>query len=208
MAWLMTPSNCDGASRPVTSPAEPIGPGVFVAIGGPSGVGKDSVIRYARDRLMGDPRIVFVQRTITRRADASEDHLSIDEAGFKRLTDNGAFALTWLAHGLHYGLPIEIDGAIADGRVAVANVSRTVLPALRARYTHVLAIAITADPAIIRSRLTDRGRESSDAISERVQRFVANEGDDWIELQNSGPIEEAGEGLLRICATRRASAED
>ena len=33
----------------------------------------------------------------------------------------GAFALTWSAHDLLYGVPIAVDDAIAEGRVVVAN---------------------------------------------------------------------------------------
>lgn len=173
-------------------------PGVFVAIGGPSGVGKDTLIRYARDILRDDPRFVFVTRTITRKPDGgSEDHASVDDAGFDRLAASGAFALSWNAHGLRYGLPRTIDGDIAAGRVVVANISRAVLPDLQRRYARVLPIAIMADPSIVRDRLVARARETAEDIEQRVTRVAANtEG--WIELQNSGPIEHAGNALVAI----------
>ena len=40
--------------------------GVFVAVVGPSGAGKDSVIDHARSVLAGDDRTHFVRRVITR----------------------------------------------------------------------------------------------------------------------------------------------
>jgi len=176
-----------------------IGPGAFVAIGGPSGVGKDTLIRYARDRLIDDDRFMFVRRVITRPpGDPSEDSLSVDESEFQRLVDGGAFALSWSAHGLRYGLPIEIDKAITDGRVVVANVSRTVLGELKARYRRVVPIAIRADPAAVKARLLGRGREDAGGIRARAERVVTSSGDEWIELRNDGSIEEAGDALVRL----------
>jgi ribose 1,5-bisphosphokinase len=142
---------------------------------------------------------VFVRRTITRPAgDSSEDNFSVDEAEFQRLADSGAFALSWSAHGLRYGLPSEIDDAIASGRVVVANVSRTILPELKARYSRVVAIAISADPAIVHDRLTGRGREAPKEIRQRSERVVTASGSDWMDIRNSGPIAEAGVVLVGI----------
>jgi ribose 1,5-bisphosphokinase len=180
----------------------PIGPGAFVAIGGPSGVGKDTLIRYAREQLSSDTRFLFVRRTITRApGDPAEDNHSVDESEFQRLSDRGAFALSWAAHGLRYGLPIDIDDAIAAGRVVVANVSRTVVDELKARYRRVVPIAISADPAAVKARLLGRGRESAVAIRQRAARLVASSGDEWVELRNDGSIDTAGDALVRLLVT-------
>jgi ribose 1,5-bisphosphokinase len=177
----------------------PIGPGAFVAIGGPSGVGKDTLIRYAREQLSRDTRFLFVRRTITRApGDPSEDNHSVDEAEFQRLSDSGAFALSWSAHGLRYGLPIEIDDAIADGRVVVANISRTILHEAKARYRRVVPIAISADPATVKARLVGRGREDAVTIRQRAERTVAPINEDWLELRNNGSIEAAGDALVHL----------
>ncbi len=175
------------------------GPGTFIAIGGPSGVGKDTLISYARDRLAGDAQFFFVQRTITRPPDSgAESHLSVDDAQFDRLELAGALALAWSAHGLRYGLPVEVDAAISSGRVVVANISRTILPQLKARYERVVAIAVSADAATVRDRLVDRGREDAETIRQRSERVVEKVSSDWIELANSGPVNEAGETLVRM----------
>jgi len=60
----------------------PIGPGRLVAVAGPSGAGKDTLLRFARNLLGGDPNIVFPRRVVTREPSAEEDHDALSEAGF------------------------------------------------------------------------------------------------------------------------------
>ena len=184
-----------------TPPPLPIGPGTFVAIGGASGVGKDSLIRYARQHLGSDPRFYFVRRTITRPPEATEDHFSVDEAGFAQQAAAGAFAITWDAHGLRYGLPRDIDDAIAAGRVVVANISRAVLPQLKHRYPNVLAIEITASRATIQDRLQARNRETPEQVAARLSRSPATAHADWVGLDNDRPLAESGAELISLLET-------
>lgn len=174
--------------------------GVFVAVVGPSGAGKDSLLRYAADRLAESGRIAFVRRIITRQVDpASEDHDTLDPAAFRRAESSGAFALSWSAHGLDYGLPIGLEADLAAGRTVVANLSRAVLPALVARYPGARIVAVTARRDVIARRLAARGRESEDAIRNRLARSIDRplpEG--AIEIDNSGPLETAGESFVDL----------
>ena len=67
---------------------------MLVAVVGPSGAGKDTLMDGARVRLAGDPRFLFVQRSITRPASAGgEDHLPLTREDFATARDAGAFAL-------------------------------------------------------------------------------------------------------------------
>ena len=50
------------------TPAEPIGPGWLVLIVGPSGAGKDTLIKIARRNLANEGRVKFPRRVVTRRA--------------------------------------------------------------------------------------------------------------------------------------------
>ena len=78
--------------------------GGFVLVVGPSGAGKDTVIAGARAALEGEPRLLFPRRVVTRLASEWEAHDSLDEAGFRRAEAAGAFAQSWRAHGLCYGI--------------------------------------------------------------------------------------------------------
>ena len=180
--------------------ALPIRNGAFVAIVGPSGAGKDTLIAHARDALAGEPQVEFVRRVITRPSDgATEDHDTLADAEFLEALAENAFALAWEAHGLRYGLPASVDLAIENGHVAVANVSRGALPALRQRYANVAVVEVTADPEILAARLAGRGRESRGEILNRLARTVAcDTTGPSIALDNSGPKEVAGDRLVAI----------
>ena len=85
----------------MSSAGFPLRNGVFVAVVGPSGAGKDTLIAYARDRLAERRRVEFVRRVITRPSDrSSEDHDTLADAAFDEAESAGSFALSWSAHGL------------------------------------------------------------------------------------------------------------
>jgi ribose 1,5-bisphosphokinase len=184
------------------NPGEPVATeGVFVPVVGPSGVGKDSLINYARERLSDRPEFVFVRRIITRRADrSSEDHDSVDDAEFDRLVREDQFSLWWEAHGLRYGLPRQIEADLAGGRTVVANVSRQTLPQIRAHFARVCVISVSAQPEIIAARLAARGREDAGAIGARRSRIVIDHlsGTDSINIDNTGPLQLGGDRLVKV----------
>ena len=118
-------------------------PGVFVAIVGPSGAGKDSLIRGLGERLTGRDGVVIARRVVTRPSDDHEDHDTMDEAAFEDAEEAGRFALSWSAHGLGYGVPVEIDAAIEEGKIVVCNVSRAAVAAVRRRYARSRVVLVT-----------------------------------------------------------------
>lgn len=188
----------------------PVRNGVFIAVVGPSGAGKDTVIAYARQHFAQDDTVEFVRRVITRPSDgATEDHDTLEDAAFVEAATEGAFALSWEAHGLKYGIPASVDEAIANGHIAVANGSRNAIPALRERYENVAVVEITAAPEILAERLAARGRESRGEVMARLARTVKVEltGPGISTIDNSGPKEIAGEQLVAIIRKAIAFAD-
>lgn len=176
--------------------SEASGSGAFIAVVGPSGSGKDSLIDFARQRLAGHSEFTFVRRIVTRPADrAAEDHDSLSEQQFEALAEAGGLALHWHAHGLRYGLPRSIDADIAAGRIVIANVSRQVIGEAAARYRRVMVATISATPDIIAQRLAARGREDEQAIRQRLARQVdvAHPDVESWQIDNSGRLQDAGE---------------
>jgi ribose 1,5-bisphosphokinase len=197
-------------ARPASSVDRRDRQGAFVAVVGPSGVGKDTLLAYAKARLSANELVPvhFVRRVITRAADGStEDHDSLSPEAFERARAGGAFSLSWDAHGLRYGLPESVDRQIAAGHTVVANLSRAALPALKARYRHVAVVAVTANPETLARRLMARGRESADEVSARLARASGSAvgvAGAVTTIANDGPIDEAGDALV---AAIRAAGE-
>lgn len=175
-------------------------PGALVLVVGPSGAGKDTLMGAAKAALADDPNFVFARRVITRDAMAElEDHDSIDPAGFEAAKAAGAFALSWEAHGLCYGVPIEIDDDIAAGRTVVMNGSRRMIGDAQGRYPRCLVTLITADVAVRARRLAGRGRETEAEIADRLAHEGAPvpDGIETVRIDNSGSLDTAVGALIR-----------
>ncbi|BDZ51430.1 ribose 1,5-bisphosphate phosphokinase PhnN [Frondihabitans sucicola] len=180
-----------------------IGPGAFIAVSGASGVGKDTLLDLARDRC-GEGAF-FPRRVITRPGGPGEDHLPVTRQQFIRARLGAAFAVTWHAHGLDYGIPAAADGAIRAGQVVVANVSRGVIPELRGRYERVVSVRVTVSDEVRAARLRARGRESVADITERLSRIDPATGHDVDhEIRNDGTAQDAGDHLIAIVESAMA----
>lgn len=178
--------------------------GRFIAVVGPSGVGKDSVMEAL---VAARPDLVRVRRVITRAANAGgEDFEGISPALFAARAAGGDFALHWQAHGLYYGIPRAVHDVMAQGQDALANLSRGMLgQALRVFPTlHVLHI--TARPEVLADRLAGRGREGRAEIARRLARRTPDFPPDLCvsEIDNSGRLERAVAAALAVLYPERA----
>ncbi|MGO9770791.1 MAG: phosphonate metabolism protein/1,5-bisphosphokinase (PRPP-forming) PhnN [Roseiarcus sp.] len=182
--------------------------GLFVAIVGPSGAGKDALIRGLSARLREADGVFTVRRVVTRRADSFEDHDSLAESEFLLARQRGRFALSWAAHGLFYGVPSDVDARIASGCAVVCNVSRAVVADVRARYQRSLVVLVTARPETLAARLAARGREGSEGRRARLERAFAPR--DAFEpdatIDNDGALDGAVARLCDLVALQRWSA--
>ena len=166
--------------------------GTFVAVVGPSGSGKDSILECACAALITCDDIVFARRRITRPASAGEDHSPVSEAEFGAAQSRGEFALTWRAHGLWYGLPAHLVDVVASGGVVVANVSRGVLDRLPTLFTNVRVVRVTVSEEVRLARILARGREDAAAAAARVvRRDPAPDFAVDLEIVNDGTLDEA-----------------
>jgi ribose 1,5-bisphosphokinase len=176
-----------------------IGPGRLVLVVGPSGAGKDTLLRLAQAACADDPDIVFPRRVVTRESSADEDNIAVSQEEFCRVREHGDFAVHWEAHGHSYALPLDINDDIRAGRAVVANVSRTVIAALRRAYVNVVVVAITAPPDVLAQRLAARARHSDGNIAGRLSRSVddASARTD-VTILNAGSADYHGRQLARV----------
>jgi ribose 1,5-bisphosphokinase len=170
--------------------------GRLIAVVGPSGVGKDSLMEALCARL---PDLHRVRRVITRPEDAGGEVFdTISPALFAARAAGGDFALHWAAHGLSYGVPASVAEVLGSGRDAVVNLSRTVLGKAELRFDTLHVLHVTAKPDVLAARLSARGRESAQEIARRLARPAPPfpEGLRVTEIDNSGRLERAVEAAL------------
>jgi ribose 1,5-bisphosphokinase len=143
--------------------------GAWIFVCGPSGAGKDSVIASAREVLSSRQDIVFARRMVTRPAQHGSDHDPVAEADFLALLRAGGLCWHWQAHGFYYGISRHYADDVQAGRSVVVNGSREHVNCL-SPSPELRVVQVTADSHQLADRLARRGRDASDAVTERLAR--------------------------------------
>lgn len=175
---------------------------------GPSGAGKDTLLRGCRERTAEVPGLLVAHRYITRTPDGgTEHHVWLSDAEFEQRVNLGAFAMHWSANGFRYGIGREIDLWLAGGSPVLVNGSRGYLDAARARYgSTLIPVLITVDPDRLQRRLLLRGRESPQDIEARIRRartLAQQLPTDCLVVENNDSAEEAISRLLAVVAEQQ-----
>jgi ribose 1,5-bisphosphokinase len=172
--------------------------GRLVYIIGPSGAGKDSVLDALRGRWQAPPAAHWARRTITRPTSPhGEQHEAVDAPVFNDLLRACALGMHWSANGLRYGVRLEELRPLQDGHWVFVNGSRGYLPELLQAWPQATIVHIGASIPVLHARLVARGRESAQAISERLAREIEIElPADSISIQNDGALNEAVTALM------------
>ena len=144
---------------------------MLVAVVGPSGAGKDTLMASARARIGPDGRFRFVRRSITRPA----------SAGVARTTSRSA-ATPSSAAATRAASPCggkrtasstasrAISTRTSPPAAAWSPTSRAACWRKRRRDFPLLVLEITAPPAVLAARLAARGREEPEAVAARLAR--------------------------------------
>jgi ribose 1,5-bisphosphokinase len=179
---------------------------MLVLVVGPSGAGKDTLINAAKAALADDPSFVFPRRVVTRQAVAAlEDHDSVSEEAFARAEAAGAYALSWGAHGLRYGLPASLRDDLEAGKIVVFNASRAMVATAMEKFPGTRVILVEATPEVRARRLSGRGRETETEVAARLAREVPAALPDAIRVDNSGALED---GIGRFASALRRLVQD
>ena len=172
--------------------------GRLVYLVGPSGAGKDSLIRWVKLNLPAGAPVEFARRTITREAGPNgEPHHTVDAAAFDQLRNEGRFSLAWQANGHSYGIGKEVHVWLNRGLTVVVNGSREHLPEALRTFPGLELVHVTAPAAMLNERLSARGRESALDIEGRLARgtFEAPADVPFLEIRNDRELESAGRVL-------------
>ncbi|MBY6136123.1 phosphonate metabolism protein/1,5-bisphosphokinase (PRPP-forming) PhnN [Nocardioides marinus] len=183
----------------------PASKGPVIAVVGPSGVGKDSLMSAL---AVSGPGLRIMRRVITRAPEAGgEDYQPVSEPEFSALAENGVFALHWRAHGLHYGIPRDIETLREGAGGVLVNLSRAVLLEAQEVFGDLIVLSVTARPEVLAQRLIARGREDA----QEVERRLARSGNPLPqglarvhEIDNSGALSAAVQAALKALQPLRA----
>lgn len=165
--------------------------GRLIAVVGPSGVGKDSVMAGL---AAARPDLRLVRRVITRAPElGGEDYTAVTVSEFETMAAQGNFCIHWRAHGLCYGIPAEVLGAVQQGATCLANLSRSALPEAARIFPALKVLNIAATPETLANRLAGRGRESADDIAGRLAQSAKPlpAGLEVATVSNDGPLDAA-----------------
>lgn len=174
--------------------------GWLITVVGPSGSGKDTIMRACMEVFSDDTDVYWVRRVITRASEPGrEDHDSVSADQFAQMAEQGEFAVQWQAHGLSYGVPVSIERQISSGKVVIVNGSRAALGDFRQQFPRFRAVWINASNEVLAERLAARGTENDNAIQKRLQRKPSGTPakEDMI-IDNNGQVDESVEQLINL----------
>ncbi len=169
----------------------------LILIVGPSGSGKDTLLRWAREYFRGWKGVTFCKRYITRVPDENEDNFYVCEKGFETLEHSNFFAFSWKAYNYFYGIP---SYEIKEGYCNFISVSRSMVNKIECMFSHVVTIYIRARKDIIKKRLLKRKREPVEIIKERLKRYdIDIMARNRIDFINEGEERVVRENFLALC---------
>lgn len=169
---------------------------------GPSGSGKDSLIKFARSRLGSVGKIIFAHRYITRPPEAQgENHIYLSDKEFENRKNQGSFSMHWESHDLYYGIGSEINLWLANGYDVVVNGSRAYLSNAIKIYPEIQVILVSTSTEVLRNRLLKRNRETPEKIEKRLHRASLQcniEHPYLIKLNNDTDLAQSGAAFIKL----------
>ena len=179
------------------------GPGAdlapVIAVVGPSGVGKDTVMAAL---CAAQPGLEPVRRVITRPAEAGgEPFVAATGQAFQQMQAQGDFVLSWQAHGLSYGIPRSISEQRKRAMGVLVNLSRSVLVEAQAQFGDLIVLSLTATPDTLATRLRARGRETAADQVNRLHRAALPLPEGLhrvVEVDNSGALDATVQTALSL----------
>lgn len=144
----------------------------MVVVTGPSGVGKDTVVRaLLADRSDAEHSVSVTTREPREGERDGVDYHFVDRAAFQRMAEEGRL-LEWAEYAGHlYGTPAEpVREAVAQGRVVILDIEVEGALQVREREPRALLLFL-APPDLdeLERRLRERDTEDEMAVSRRLE---------------------------------------
>lgn len=170
-----------------------------ILVVGPSGAGKDTLLRSARKEFTGLPTLGFAKRYITRPPDTNEDNYYVDKSGFELLEKSSFFLSSWRAHGNCYGIPHHEIIEARGRQTTITSISRSAIADFQNGCLNPITLLITARPDVLEQRLIARGRESVEDIRARLRRSQQSlTTSDYITFDNSDELHQSTRKFISL----------
>ncbi|MBC8210616.1 MAG: ribose 1,5-bisphosphokinase [Gammaproteobacteria bacterium] len=138
---------------------------------GPSGAGKDTLLRELKKNQYAETQPLVAHRYITRDPrEGDENHVELCPFDFNRRLEAGLFLFNWESHGYQYAIGREVKKWVKSGHNVIINGSREYFPVAREILPALVPIWISVSEQILRQRLISRGRETAEQIEQRILR--------------------------------------
>ena len=205
----MSPTPASGKTWNPWEPAE-VAP-LLVAISGPSGVGKDTLI----DKLLeSEPRMRKVATVTTRPPRPGEvqgiHHYFVSPERFQQLIAEGALLEHARVYDNWYGVPrADVDKLIGDGWDVILRTDIQGVASIKALAPHALTIFIApVDMADLEARLRRRGGAETEDRALRLEtarrEMEAARTFDHVVVNPEYALDSAVESVRRILAKERS----
>jgi guanylate kinase len=185
---------------------------MIVIISGPSGVGKDTILRKLRERHP-DPRRHFVVTYKTRQPRNGEvgglDYHFVSLDDFLRMQVEGELLEASEVHGHWSGTPSrQVAEALAAGRDAILKIDVQGADKIKALVPEALRIFVAPPSAEDRMRrLADRATETPEEQAQRnldAEEEMARAADyDYVVVNETGQVERTAEQIDQILRRER-----
>ncbi len=185
-------------------------PPLLIVISGPSGAGKDSVIRRMKE--LGVP-LHFVVTMTTRPPRPGEengkDYIFVSEEEFEKLLREGGFLENAVVYGHRYGVPKEqVKKALESGKDVVMRVDVQGARTLRRLAPEAVFIFLipSSEEELVR-RLRARSTEDEKALELRLsiarEEMKSLEEFDYVVVNADGRLDEAVQKIMAIITAEK-----
>lgn len=197
--------------NPVQDPYNPVQYPLLIVISGPSGVGKDSVVKKLQQQ---EHPFYFVVTANSRPARPDEvdgvDYFFVTDAEFEEMIRNDELLEHAIVYGQHKGVPKQqVREAFASNRDVVMRLDvQGAMTVKRMVPEAILIFLNAASEAELRWRLQDRGTETAEEIEKRLA-TTAEEFDclakfDYLVFNCHDKLESAVEQIMCIVTSEHA----